>query len=165
MSERKQSIRAYMEARHAESWPILKSLRPEDLDRPVYSHRDETWRIREILIHLADAERGLLGQVQRLCAGEQTIPPDFDLERWNRRTVRKYADRPLEELLQRIETSFQEALAFLDSLPEEKLDLVGRHPSGQMLSTEGYLRRIVDHRAEHAHDIQQALTSEVREAG
>lgn len=165
MSERKQSIRAYMEARHAESWPILQSLRPEDLDRPVYGHGEEGWRIREVMVHLADAERGLLGQVKRLCAGEQTVPPDFDLERWNRRTVRKYADRPLEELLQQIEASFQEALAFLDSLPEEKLDLVGRHPSGQMLSTEDYLRRIVDHRLTHAQHIQQSLRGEAQEAG
>lgn len=157
MSERKGALRAHLEMRHAETWPVLQQLSPEDLQVAVYTEGDRVWTVKDLLGHLADGERGNLGQVQRLIAGEQTVPEDFDLDRWNRSAVRKSASRLPAELLQIIEEHYHKALGFLEGLSEEDLDRVGRHSSLAMLTAEGFLRRMVDHRAEHVADIQAAL--------
>ena len=157
MGERKQAIRDYLQAGHARTWPVLTSLKPQDLAASVYGEGETLWTVRELLSHLADSERGLLGQVTRLVAGVVTVPEDFDLTRWNRGAVRKRAGMQVPDLLQQIETAFQEALGFLDGLDEGKLDLEGRHSSGKVMNAEGFLRRMADHRSEHVADIQVAL--------
>ncbi len=158
MSARKEALRRHVESRHAQSWPILSALTESDLTRPVYSHGETTWSVHQVVAHLADAERGLLGQVQRLAAGGVTVPEDFDLERWNRAAVAKRAAQPLQALLEEIERAYQETLDFIDSLEERQLDLVGRHATGERLSVEAFLRRTADHRSRHASDIQRALS-------
>lgn len=157
MSERKATLRAHMQMRHDQSWPVLQALTDEDLQVTVYQEGDQTWTVRDLLGHLADGERGNLGQVQRLIAGEQTVPKDFDLDRWNRSAVRKSAARQPSEHLDTILESYQRALEFLDGLPEEELDRQGLHSSLETLTAEGFLRRMVDHRAEHVADIRAAL--------
>lgn len=157
MSERKDALRAHLEQRHAETWPVLQSLTEQDMQVSVYTDGDQTWTVRDLIGHLADGERGNLGQVQRLLAGEQTVPEDFDLDRWNRSAVRKSAANQPAEHLRSIEEHFNQSLEFLEGLRDEDLDRVGRHSSLQMLTAEGFLRRMVDHRAEHVADIQAAL--------
>lgn len=157
MSERKAALRAHMQMRHDQTWPVLQALTDDDLQVTVYQEGDQTWTVRDLLGHLADGERGNLGQVQRLIAGEQTVPKDFDLDRWNRSAVRKSAARQPAEHLDTILESYQRALKFLDDLPEEELDREGLHSSLERLTAEGFLRRMVDHRAEHVADIQAAL--------
>lgn len=157
MSERSQGIREHLERKHSETWPVLSGLTSDDMHVMVYDNEGGRWTVKDILGHLADAERGVLGQAQRLVAGKQTVPPDFDLARWNRSAVRKSDGTPPAELLERITTAFQASLEFLGSLEDSQLDLVGRHSSGHLLSTEGFLRRISDHRAEHVADIRAAL--------
>jgi len=157
MGERKQAIRQYMLTAHHKTWPVLTGLQSEDMAVSVYGDEETRWTVREILGHLADAEPGLLGQVSRLVAGEVTVREDFDLTRWNRTAVRKRARLAVGDLLSQIEAAFQEALEFLDGLDESLLDLTGRHSSGAILSAEGFLRRMADHRSEHVADITAAL--------
>jgi hypothetical protein len=157
MSDRKAAIREYMLSTHEATWPVLIGLDPADLGAAVYGEGESRWTVRELLGHLADSESGLLGQVSRLVAGQVTVPEDFDLNRWNRGAVRKRAGLAVPELLQQIESAFQEALHFLEGLDEQSLDLQGRHASGKTLTAEGFLRRMADHRSEHVADIRAAL--------
>lgn len=157
MSQRKEALRRHVEQRHAETWPVLTALQRADFDRPVYAPEGEGWTVHQVVSHLADAEAGLLGQVQRLVAGLQTVPSGFDLQRWNRTAVRKRASVPVDELLDQIEEAHRQVLAFLDQLDEDALDFTGRHPSGIELTAEGFLRQIGDHRAEHVAAIRAAL--------
>ncbi len=157
MSERKAALRAHLEQRHADTWPVLQGLTAEDMQVTVYSEGEQTWTVKDVVAHLADGERGNLGQVQRLVAGQQTVPEDFDLDRWNRSAVRKRAAAEPPELLESIESAYQQALTFLDDLDEAELDKEGLHSSLVTLTAEGFLRRMVDHRAQHVADIQQAL--------
>jgi DinB superfamily len=158
MSERKYAIREYVVAQNAASMQVLEALREGDFARPVYSAEAAApWTVRDVLAHLADSERGQLGQVQRLAAGGQTVPPDFDLDRWNRRIVEKRARHLPADLLADIRAAFEGLLALLDNLDEADLDKAGHHPRGDELSVEGYFRRIASHRAEHAAEVQAAL--------
>jgi uncharacterized damage-inducible protein DinB len=156
MGDRKAAIREHMQAQHAQSWPMLAALNPEDGDKLVYD-APEAWTVHGVLAHLADAEHGLLGQVRRLLAGQQTVPEDFDLARWNRSAVRRGSEKSIRQLLQAIQEAYDDALAFLEDLDEEALDLSGRSSPGETWTLEHFLRRSATHRAEHAADIQKAL--------
>lgn len=157
MSERKEALRSHMEARHAETWPILEGLKGSDMLLEVYSAEGGTWTVKDLVGHLADGERGNLGQAKRLVAGEQTVPPDFDLDRWNRGAVRRATATAPSELMRAIAESYSGALVFLESLDDNDLDKLGLHSSGETMTTEGFLRRMVDHRLEHVTHIQAVL--------
>lgn len=156
MSDRKQEIRDYVTRRHEESWQVLQSLKPDEFDLPVYGDENEQgWTIRELVTHLAEAEGGLLTQAKRVVAGERPLPPDFDIDRWNKSAVRRRQDADWADLLASIQESHYKALEFLDELDESDLDLEGERPN-EVLSVEGFLRRMVNHRAEHVSDIKVA---------
>lgn len=156
-SERKRSIESYMRQANSETLPLLIGIPEDSLGVLVYGESEGKWTIRDVVSHLADAEAGLLGQVRRLLAGEQTVPADFDLDRWNRSAVRRKRDRTYPQLLEDIRASFADTLKTLDLTPVESLDLVGRHPSGENLTAEGYFRRMADHRRQHTADIRASL--------
>jgi hypothetical protein len=147
---------------HAETWPVLSTLTEDDRRLAVFGDGDALWSIADLVGHLADAEAGMLGQLQRLLAGKPTVPDDFDLDRWNRSAVRRAKSRTYEELLQTMLEAHRATLATLESTPEASLDLTGRHSSGDILTVEGYFRRIVDHRRDHTAHIRRALADRGR---
>lgn len=158
MSERKQEIRDYVVRQHNKTWAILQSLGSHQLDTHVYGHGEgEGWTVRELVAHLGEAEGGLLVQAKRVAEGERPLPPDFDIDRWNRSAVRKRKDAPLEEHLSSIEKAHGEALAFLEEIEESKLDNEGVRPGPERITVEGLLRRMVNHRAQHVEDMLRAL--------
>lgn len=157
IEERKRATRDYMNDSHRRSWSILRSLTEADLGIPVYQSEENEWSVKNILAHLADAETGLLGQARRIAKGEETLPADFDINRWNRSAVRKRSDRPFREHLSIIEATFGDAIQFLEEVEPHKLEWRGRHSSGAMLTLEEYFHRIVDHRLEHASDMKEAI--------
>ena len=82
-----------------ETWAVLSILQPEDVESHVYTTEGVEWKVRDVLAHLADAERGLLGQIRRLLVGQPTVPDDFDLNRWNRSAVRRRKDQTYAKFL------------------------------------------------------------------
>jgi len=157
MSERKRAIEAYLQQAHQATWPVLAAIPEEARERIVYSEADGPWTVRDVVAHLADAEAGLLGQVRRLMAGKVTVPADFDLNRWNRSAVRRSQGRAFDELVEQIAISHRETTTTLETCDEAALDLQGRHSSGDVLTAEGFFRRMADHRQEHTRDIQRAI--------
>lgn len=157
MTDRKQSLRETLETAHRTSWADLSGLSPEEFDVKVYTETPEGWTVRLIVAHLADAERGLLGQARRVWAGKSGVPSDFDRDRWNRSAVRRKASASIPALLEEIQDAHEEALSFLQDLDEEGLDRSGMGSMGYALTVEGFLRRMVEHRQEHVNDIRKAI--------
>ena len=157
LAERKDAIREFMIDRNLESMAVLSNLEDKDLATPVYSTEAGNWTVREVVAHLADSERGQLGQIQRLAASQQTIPPDFDLNRWNKRAVEKRADKTVRELLADIQEAYSQQLAVLDMVTEADLDKQGRHPRGDEPTLETFFRHLAQHRAQHAAEIKAAI--------
>lgn len=157
MSERKDLIRDHLISRHAESWPILKSLSAEQATVGVYSHGSDTWTAGDVLAHLADSESGLQLQLNRVAAGEDGVPEDFDLTRWNRSAARRNADFSLDELRDKILQRYEQTLELLGAIGERSLDMRGRVATGEVLSVEELFLRIGNHRLEHANDIQRSI--------
>ncbi|MCH7587358.1 MAG: DinB family protein [Chloroflexi bacterium] len=154
---RKADLYDFIAAQHAQSWPILAILTDEDREKIVYAPDDYHWTVQNVVSHLADAESGMLGQARRASQGKMTVPEDFDLERWNRSVARKSERNTIAGFCEQILKTHREILEFLDGLEDPSLDTSGRHSSGDILTIEGFLRRIASHRLEHAQDIQEAL--------
>ena len=157
MSDRKTQLRATIEADHAASMAVFKALSDADWQTPAPSEDDAPWTARDVLAHLAVSEGGQLGQITRCVQGGTTVPDDFDLARFNRRSVQKQAEKSVPDLLAQIERDHAEVLTTLDALDEADLDKTGRHARGDVLNVEQFFHRITEHRRQHAEEIQRAL--------
>ncbi len=116
------------------------------------------WTVRQIAVHLADADRGHNNQVMAFAEGRELIPPDFDIERYNRRVTEKRADMTLAEARASLHESRAALNTWLDSIDESALDKVGRHASLRMMSVREVLKTVAAHERSHADDIRQALS-------
>ncbi|MCB9436355.1 MAG: DinB family protein [Anaerolineales bacterium] len=126
-------------------------------DEQVYSE-GAAWNVKQLATHLAVSERGLAGQVIGIAEGREVIPADFDLERFNRRSVDKRVEMTIEQIREELAKARQELLAWVDSITDESiLDNEGRHASMNIMSSEAILYQIADHERAHADDIAKAL--------
>ena len=142
-----------------ESRAYLDSILAQVADRwdvPVYSDGLE-WTVRQIVLHLADAEKGHNLQVRNIAEGRDIIPEDFDLERYNRRQTEKSAERTLESALHELETHRQELMDWLFTIDENLLAAKGRHATLKIMTVDEILETLVQHERTHADDIARAL--------
>ncbi|MEX0788374.1 MAG: maleylpyruvate isomerase N-terminal domain-containing protein, partial [Anaerolineales bacterium] len=91
MTDRKEPLRETLETAHQASWSVLIGLSTEEYNVRVYGEGADGWTVRDVVAHLADAERGLLRQARRVTQGDAGVPSDFDRDRWNRSAVRRKA--------------------------------------------------------------------------
>ncbi len=157
MPSRKDSIREHIIANHAASLAILNNLTPEQWQAPVPSDEGAQWTAKDVLAHLAVSEAGQLGQITRCLTGEATAPADFDLTRYNRRSVQKQAEKTVVELLKEIEAAHARVLAKLEEVSDADLDKTGRHARGDVLTVEQFFVHITEHRREHAEQIKNVI--------
>jgi hypothetical protein len=157
MTDRKTELRATIEADHAASMAIFRRLTPEQWLLPVPSDEGAEWKARDVLAHVAVSEAGQLGQAQRAMTGGVTVPDDFDLNRFNRRSVQKQAETSIEDLLNIIERDHAKVLEALDATAEADLDKSGKHARGDTLTVAQFFHRITEHRREHAEALEKVV--------
>ncbi len=157
MTSRIDTVRQTILADHAASMTIFNGLTAEQWSTPVPSDEGAQWTARDVLAHLAVSEGGQLGQIARCIAGEVTVPDDFDLARFNRRSVQKQAEKTVADLLKDIADAHAKVLGTLDAVSEADLDKTGRHARGDVISVETFFTRITEHRRRHAQQIRQAV--------
>lgn len=95
--------------------------------------------------------------IMAIARGENTIPEDFDLERFNRRSVEKRAETTVEEARAALMQTAAERDAWLDTIDDAALDKQGRHGSMRILSIAEILKVVAGHDRTHADDIARAL--------
>ncbi|MCB9456449.1 MAG: maleylpyruvate isomerase N-terminal domain-containing protein [Anaerolineaceae bacterium] len=125
-------------------------------ETPVYSE-GANWTVRQIAIHLAVSDKGHNNMIMAIAQGQNTIPEDFDLERFNRRSVEKRAETTPDELRQSLRATAAERVAWLDTCDDTVLEKKGRHGSMQILSIAEILDVIAGHDRVHGRDIAKAL--------
>lgn len=125
-------------------------------ETPVYSDGLQ-WTVRQIVAHLADADRGHNGQVMNIAEGRDIIPPDFDVQRYNARTTEKSAEKTAEQSRAELEASRAALITWLDALDDDKLTREGRHASLQIMPVWKILRIMALHERGHAQDIARVL--------
>ena len=77
---------------------LLQALSEEQWQTAVFSEGN-TWTVMTVVSHLLDSERGMSIQVHKIRKGEETIPPDFDLARWNANVEKLVGDLTPAELI------------------------------------------------------------------
>jgi hypothetical protein len=157
MSDRKEKLRQSIVADDEASMAIFRRLTPEQWARPVPSDEGAEWKASDVLTHVAVSEGGQLGVIERVLAGQEGVPTDFDLNRYNRRSVQKQADKSVAERLASIERDHAQVLNALEAVGDVDLDKTGRHARGDTLTIEQFFRRITEHRRQHARELAQAL--------
>ena len=153
---RQESILRQLDESYAYLTDHLGRLTPADWERPIQD-ADQQWTARQILVHLVDSQKGMLGQMTRINQGQEAIPPDFDLNRWNKRTVEKNAERTKDELMAQLADEFVKLKAFVGTLSDADLDKRGRHSSLVIMSLEEIARLIATHEMEHVQSIVKKL--------
>jgi hypothetical protein len=121
------------------------------------------WTVRQLAIHLADAERGQHNVAVNIADGRDIVPPDFDIERYNRRITEKLDDKTFEQARQELAESRHKLKEWLRTLSDEQLDRAGRHASQHILTVEQFVKVIGNHERDHANDIARALGIAVAE--
>lgn len=155
MSERIQRIKADLADGRAR-WNMVLDQVGDRWDTQVYSE-GAAWTVRQLAIHLMVTDKGHNNTLKGIANGEETIPPDFDLERFNRRSVEKRAETSVEEARAALEQTDAERDSWLDSIDDAILDKQGRHGSMHILTIERILKVIADHDRDHANDIARVL--------
>lgn len=158
MFTRIDTIRQTILADHAASMDIFSRITQEQWEKAVPSDEGAEWKARDVLAHLAVSEEGQLGQITRCLAGEATVPDDFDLARFNRRSVQKRANKPVEDLLNDIKLGHAKVVAALNSIADGELDKTGRAARGDVITVEEFFIRITQHRKQHAEELKRALS-------
>ncbi len=161
MSERKQSIQAWLASSRQFLLSVVQAVSDEDWSR--VAHHDQTgWMARDVLAHVAGAEPSLTGLVTRAQAEGRFVPrPDFDLDFWNRRQVERRAGKSPRDLMAEMESNRAATLKLLADLPETALDLPVQHPSYGEMTVEDVFRIIGFHERLHADEIRAAASKPV----
>lgn len=137
---------------------LLQGLTAEQWQTPVFSE-GEPWTIRTVVSHLIDGERGMSIQVHKIRKGEETIPPDFDLNRWNASVQKRIGDLTPDELLTALEATRTRTLEAMATLQETEWALTGRHPARGLITVDQYYETIHGHELSHTADMASALGS------
>lgn len=158
MSERIETIKTQLVNSRARLDAVLDAV-GDRWEMQVYSD-GLGWSVRQLINHLADADRGHNNQVMNIAEGNDIIPADFDIERYNKRVTEKTAEKSAEQSRAELAEYRAQLLAWLDTLDETKLDQQGRHASLRVLSVEQILQVQSDHERTHADDIARTIGME-----
>jgi hypothetical protein len=115
------------------------------------------WNARQLVTHLAISHHGLNNQVVGIAEGREVVPADFDINRYNQRSVEKRAEMTVDEARASLSESHAALLAWLDTADDSGLDKTGRHASLRILSVEQIVQNVADHERGHADDLANAL--------
>ena len=158
MNLRAAALHKQLETHHAELQVVLGSLRPEQMQLAVYAHGTAAeWTGQALLAHMAFTAEGMLQIAQAVTRGENPVPQDWDVDRWNHSQVRKHAAEPAAALISRIQLAHAGWLQFVEKVSEVELDRTGRHPIGRTLSVKQMVQTHALHQVHHIRELASAL--------
>jgi uncharacterized protein (TIGR03083 family) len=155
MSERKQQLKAALQQARERLLAALEQI-GERSEEQIYTD-GAGWTLRQLAIHLLISERGIARVIQGIYNGENPISPDYDVDRYNQRSVEKQADMPLADAIAGLKAAREEFLAWLDAADEAKLEVVARHPLQDHIPLWRFIERQAQHEQMHAEDIERHL--------
>jgi uncharacterized damage-inducible protein DinB len=157
MSEEKKSVlRQKLSTTRDELLILVQSLDQQQWEIIVYAE-DQSWSVSDLLRHLTVSEKGMTSTIEAICQGGEGVPPDFDLDRWNARTIQKTQNKAPADLTVEMASNRAHLLEVLQSMKEDDWEKRGRHASLRIMSIEEILNLIADHERQHCQDIRLAL--------
>ncbi len=118
----------------------------------------DQWTVKDVLAHLAGAERGMLRTAQGMARGQDPqLPEGFDNDENNARMVARRKAQTFAQVLEEIKAVHNDLSAFLDSITPEELTLMGEHPLEGEISLKDLLVVIYSHEVTHCNEVGNAL--------
>lgn len=118
----------------------------------------DQWTVKDVLAHLAGAERGMLRTAQGMATGKDPqLPEGFDNDQNNARMVAKRKTQTFVQVFDELKSVHNDLSAFLDAITQEQLTLMGEHPLEGEISLKDLLVVIYSHEVTHCNEIQNAL--------
>jgi hypothetical protein len=125
-------------------------------DTQIYADK-AAWTAGQLLTHLAISDQGQSNTVMAVAKGEELVPADFDIDRYNKRSVEKRAEMTPAEARKMLDDTRASFNDWLDHQDEATLDLTGRHGSLNVYSIAEFLQVMAAHERAHADDIARVL--------
>jgi uncharacterized protein (TIGR03083 family) len=157
---RKDLIRQRLATSRQDLLSLLETLSQEQWQTAVFSEEEDGWQVADVLRHLVAAERGMLNLIERIRVGEEGVPADFDLHRYNNAMVRKSKEKSPPVLLADMSDVRERLLGLLESIEEDDWQKKGRHGSMHIMTIEEIFKTIALHDKMHGRDIRHALALE-----
>ncbi len=132
---------------------VLRSLRPEDLDKPTVC---EGWTVKDLVAHMATSASTVQLLMNRHIARE----PNPGLAALNERNAQGVAARKaqsVEESLAELLSWHDKNVAFLRSLSDEHLAVENSLVNGSVIPTAQRFTNSANHYGEHSQQILQAI--------
>jgi hypothetical protein len=156
MSDRRKQIIARLKDEGAGTLGFFRGLPAEAWSQQVYDTGPE-WDVREVLCHFVSAETSLIELFKRIVATGQGVPDDFDIDRWNKSHVSKMEGMTPQQLIPEFEGTRARTVAWVETLAEDDLSKVGRHPFLGMDTVENMSKLLYRHNLLHQRDVRKVL--------
>jgi uncharacterized damage-inducible protein DinB len=136
-----------------DNFSALKSLISELTDEKLlFRYAPEKWSVKEILVHMMDAERIFLVRALRLSRNDKTKLPGFDQDEYIPYTQADELSK--ERLLKEYKAVRNSTFSFLDNLPEEALSRKGM-VNGVLHSVRAIAYQIAGHEQHHINILKE----------
>jgi hypothetical protein len=147
-AERIENLIARLEKGNLKTQEVFYALTPEQWSKVVYEE-PYRWDFRALLAHFVSAEESLLALAKHVTVGGDDLPADFDFNEFNSEEQVRLQGKSLEELLKALGRAREATLAWVRTLEEEQLNLVGRHPALGEVTLETMITAIYGHQLLH----------------
>jgi hypothetical protein len=127
-------------------------LAPVDAARADFRYAPDKWSIKEVVGHIADAERIFVYRALCFARGETTNLPAFDENEYVRRA--KFAARALPDLVAELESVRAATVTFFAGLDEDEMMRRGTS-NGREFSVRSLAYIIAGHEAHHARILRE----------
>lgn len=154
MTVDRKALAESLEGIRRETVALAKSLKPQELKMPLH---DGTWTVKDMFVHIATSEAGLVFTAKRIAGGQPRTKPGFDIHVFNQKQVEKHKDTSVDDLLAGLETSRAEMLRTMEELTDEDFAVQGFMSSGTPIDVLGVFNRLGEHETGHCREIREAI--------
>ena len=135
---------------------FFSELDAADWDKEVYTE-GTTWSVRNVLSHFVTSERGLVKLFETIQQGGKGAADDFSIDRYNAAQQEKTKEYAPVELLAQYQEVRANSVAWVASLKDEELDIMGRHPFLNETVLREMIKMLYIHNQLHYRDVKKSL--------
>jgi hypothetical protein len=158
-SDRVAKLEKKLERGINKSLEIFDSLDEGQWERKI-SDAADAWTIKELLGHFVYSEDYLLRIAQDIASGGGGAPEGTDIDEFNKNELRKYAQIPASDLLNRLKERRRGTIDWVRELDDSTLDKVGDHPTLGPSTVETVIISIYAHHLLHIRESAPYLKRE-----
>jgi hypothetical protein len=148
MPDRKETVRADVDAANRELLQMVDAFGPQDWERAA----NEGWSAKDMFAHLCTIQKRQRDQIQCALDGTPWDPPD-DVNVYNERLVNERKDWTIAQLREELVRESTQTLALIDGLREEDMARTYQHPTRGQRSIDEVGQQVANHLRGHAREM------------